>query len=166
MSVYMMKVCTLFILVFVITINVQGASCPPVVYSIEENQATFPFLAVEVYSPISPQPLQHRYALCTGQEGVPLTFNLQPGYNELFFPYRQEMACTGQMIEEDENCYPTYLASQSVLNFPEIKIPWTIVLPSGKVLATQELCYKVSLNQKKRQPNSFLLTEVEEITCQ
>lgn len=161
-----MKIYVSLILALFIVIEAQGASCPSIIYSIENNQAVLPFLAVEVYSPMSPTPLNHRYALCTGQGGVPLTFNLQAGYEELFFPYKQEMECSGQLIEEEENCYPTYLASQSVLNFPEIKIPWSIVLPNGKVLSTQELCYKVSLVQKKRQPNSFLLNKVEEIVCQ
>lgn len=161
-----MKIYISLILSTVIAIEAQAASCPSVTYSIEKNQAVLPFLAVEVYSPVSPVPLTQRYALCTGQAGNPLTFNLQPGYEELFFPYKQEMECTGQVIEEEENCYPTYLASQSVLNFPKIKIPWSVVLPNGKVLSTQELCYKVSLVQKKRQPNSFLLDNVENIDCQ
>lgn len=51
------------------------------------------------------------------------------------------------------------------LSFPQIEVPWVIVLPNDKQLEASALCYQAAL-QQNRNSNRFNLIEANVITCQ
>jgi hypothetical protein len=140
-----------------------GPACKAAVYSLANRQVSFSTLAVETYLPFELTATGH-YTLCTGKEGASIVLNSDPGYGDFYFPYNQALDCSVQLIESADNCYPTYSAKNFSLTFPDIKIPWAIVLPDGKQIPTEPFCYQASL-AKNPASNRFNLSSAAPIAC-
>ncbi len=134
--------------------------CPLVSYSAFDRKITFDMLAMELYNPITDKP-NGQFALFTGTD---LSLEAFPGFYD--FKYEgSELTYADQIVEESDNCYPTYSAQEEIVHFPKVEVPLVSILPNGKSVDGFSVCYEAFLKQANTQDMVFTLTQTNEISC-
>ncbi len=131
------------------------------IYSVTDRRITFATLAMEFYNPVTDEP-DGRFALFTGDN---MSLKALPGFYD--FRYKGgEPVYAEQIVEESDNCYPTYSARKETVHFPKITIPFVSVFMGGNTINGPDACYEASFKLSTIQAGVFTLTEALEVTCE
>ena len=142
-------------------VEYESSDCDAVMYSTADRQLTFDTLAMALYNPITDEP-NGQFVLFTGTD---LSLNALPGFND--FEYKGgKLSYANQIVEESDNCYPTYSAEEETVHFPKIEVPLVGVLPDGDIVDGPSACYEALFKQATTQITVFRLEEVSEVICE
>jgi hypothetical protein len=142
-------------------VEYEGSDCDPVIYSSTDKKITFDTLAMELYNPITDEP-NGQFALFSGAE---MSLKALPG----FYDFQYEGGAPSyadELVEDKDNCYPTFSAKEETVHFPKVEIPLVGALPDGSLVDGPAACYETLFRQSTTQAGVFSLKEVTEIACE